>query len=67
MGKRSCIAALCSFSVSTASQTNRPASALSDSSVKTNAFIERQVCHQGAHASMKRGSFFAFASARARG
>ena len=35
--------------------------------MKTKALIERQVCHQGAQASMKSGSFCARASPRAFG
>ena len=48
--------ALLPFSMSTESQTNRPAYRASDASVKTYARIERQVCHQGAHASAKIGT-----------
>ena len=44
-------------SVLTESQTNCPARFARDSSVKTKALIERQVCHQGAQASAKIGSF----------
>src|SRR5258705_10731159 len=48
--------ALLPFSMSTESQTNRPAYRASDASVKTYARIDRQVCHQGAHASAKMGT-----------
>ena len=60
-------AAFCAFSVSIESQTNWPACFARALSVKTNARIERQVWHHGAHASAKIGSFFARASARAFG
>jgi hypothetical protein len=48
------------------SQTNRPACFFNDASVKTSARKKRQVCHHGAHASTKIGSFRCFASATAR-
>src|SRR5687768_10547576 len=56
------------FSTSMPSQTNRPASLAREGSVKTNALIERQVCHQGAQDSTKIGrlDFLASASARSR-
>ena len=60
-------AAFAAFSVSMESQTNCPACFARALSVKTNALIERHVCHQGAQVSTKIGSFFARASARARG
>jgi hypothetical protein len=44
------------FSVFIESQTNCPARRWRDWSVKTKALIERHVCHQGAQASMKRGT-----------
>jgi len=43
------------------SQTNRPACRSSFASVKTNARIERQLCHHGAQTSTKTGTPFAFA------
>ena len=58
-------AVLVEFSVSTASQTNRPAYRSRALSVKTKARIERHVCHHGAQASTKSGAFFAFATASA--
>ena len=61
------IAALPAFSPSTSSQTNCPACRASEASVKTNAFIERHVCHQGADASMKIGTLRVRASASALG
>ena len=54
--------ALAEFSVSTASQTNCPAYRSSALSVNTNARMERHVCHHGAQASAKSGTFFRFAS-----
>ncbi len=60
-------AAFADFSVSIESQTNCPACFARALSVKTKALIERHVCHQGAQASTKIGSFFARASARALG
>ena len=62
---RSRCAAFFSSSTFISSQTNRPAWLVRAGSVKTKALIERQVCHQGAQASMKSGSFWARASARA--
>src|SRR5215471_4174790 len=59
-------AAFCGFSVSIESQTNCPACFVRALSVKTNALIERHVCHQGAQASTKIGSFLDFASENAR-
>jgi hypothetical protein len=59
--------ALEAFSVSMESQTNCPACFARAGSVKTNALIERHVCHQGAQASTKIGTFFERASARALG
>src|SRR5262245_54726993 len=59
-------AAFCGFSVSIESQTNCPACFARALSVKTKALIERHVCHQGAQASTKIGSFLDFASANAR-
>lgn len=58
-------AAFSRFSVLTESQTNRPACRSSALSVKTKAFIERHVCHQGAQASKKIGLPEAFAEASA--
>ena len=55
-----------SSSVLMASQTNCPARLVREGSGKTNSLIERQVCHQGAQASMKSGSFRDRASASAR-
>jgi hypothetical protein len=60
-------AAFRAFSVSIESQTNCPACFARALSVKTKVLIERQVCHQGAQASTKIGSFLARASARALG
>ena len=53
------------FSVSIESQTNCPACFARALSVKTKALIERHVCHQGAQASTKIGSFFCRARASA--
>ena len=46
------------FSVSIESQTNCPACFARALSVKTKALSERHVCHQGAQASTKMGTFF---------
>src|SRR5689334_16303972 len=56
-------AALVEFSVSTESQTNCPAYRASALSVKTNARIERQVCHHGAQVSTNSGRCVALARA----
>jgi hypothetical protein len=56
-----------SSSMLMASQTNCPARLVREESGKTNSLIERQVCHQGAQASMKSGSVRARASASAFG
>ena len=58
--------AFAAFSVSIESQTNRPACRERDGSVKTNALIDRQVCHQGARASAKIGSWHALERPRCR-
>jgi len=59
--------AFCVFSVSIESQTNCPACFERALSVKTNALIERHVCHQGAQFSTKMGTFFERASESAFG
>ncbi len=67
MGKRPRNGALDGCSVSISSQANRPACLRSASSVKTEARRKRQLCHQGAQASMNSGTWRARACASAAG